>query len=106
MGMRRVCSAMVPEDIAIGMRVRYPRTGTTGTVVRIESDRGTSFVEIDSTGLLYRADQLIPALVAEKTVKTTIEDAKTVIAREREFAAGSGLQEALKNIDQSCEGGG
>ena len=106
MGMRSACSAMVPEDITIGMRVRYPRTGTTGTVVRIESDRGTSFVEIDSTHLLYRADQLIPAPVAGKAIRAIVEDARTVIEREREFAAGSGLQEALKNIDQSCEGGG
>jgi hypothetical protein len=29
-----------------------------------------------------------------------------VIEQEREFASGSGLQDALKNIDQSCEGGG
>jgi len=42
----------------------------------------------------------------EKVSTRIVEDAKAVIAREREFAAGSGLQEALKNIDQSCEGGG
>jgi hypothetical protein len=35
-----------------------------------------------------------------------VVDAKKVIAREREFAAGNELQDALKNIDQSCEGGG
>lgn len=50
------------EDVAIrpGMRVRYPRTGTTGTVVRIEEIDGNEFAEIDTTGLLYRTDQLIP----------------------------------------------
>jgi hypothetical protein len=58
------------------------------------------------SNLLYRIDHLIPATGQTKTTTTIVEDAKEVIAREREFAAGSELQEALKNIDQSCEGGG
>jgi hypothetical protein len=97
---------MLAEEIEVGMRVRYPRTGTAGTVLRIESSGGSTFVELDSTHLLYRTDQLIPASITEKTSSTIIEDAKEVIAREREFAEGRELQEALKNIDQSCEGGG
>ncbi|PKL64375.1 MAG: DUF2098 domain-containing protein [Methanomicrobiales archaeon HGW-Methanomicrobiales-3] len=97
---------MLAEEIAPGMRVRYPRTGTTGKILRIEQVGGDTFVELDSTKLLYRIDQLIPATGTEKTKTTVVEDAKNVIAREREYAAGSGLQEALKNIDQSCEGGG
>ena len=97
---------MLAEEIALGMKVRYPRTGTTGKILHIEQIRGDTFAEIDSTNLLYRIDQLIPATSAEKTTTTIIEDAKSVIIREREYAAGSGLQEALKNIDQSCEGGG
>ena len=97
---------MLAEEIEVGMRVRYPRTGTTGVILRIESMGGSAFAELDSTHLLYRADQLIPAITAEKTTATIVEDAKEVIAREREFASGSGLQDALKNIDQSCEGGG
>ena len=106
MGTRSANIAMLAENIDIGMRVRYPRTGTTGNVVRIESSGGAVFAELDSTRLLYRVDQLIPVTTAEKVSKTIVEDAKAVIAREREFAAGSELQEALKNIDQSCEGGG
>ncbi len=49
------------EDVTIssGMRVRYPRTGTAGTVVRIEDIDGNEFAEIDTTGLLYRTDQLV-----------------------------------------------
>lgn len=97
---------MLAEEMTLGMRVRYPRTGTTGKVLRIEEIRGVPFAELDSTNLLYRIDQLIPATAMNKTVTTISEDAKQVIAREREYAAGSGLQEALKNIDQSCEGGG
>ena len=97
---------MLAEEMALGMRVRYPRTGTTGKILRIEEIRGVTFAELDSTSLLYRIDQLIPATAANKAASTIVEDAKQVIAREREFAAGSELQEALKNIDQSCEGGG
>lgn len=97
---------MSAEILALGTRVRYPRTGTTGNIVHIEQIRGETFAELDSTGLLYRIDQLTPVTGTEKTVSAITEDAKKVIEREREFASGSGLQDALKNIDQSCEGGG
>lgn len=97
---------MLTEEISLGMRVRYPKTGTTGTVMHLEQIKGSMFAELDSTNLLYRIDQLIPAEHVEKTNKAIVEDAKTVIEREREFAAGNELQEAWKNIDQSCEGGG
>jgi hypothetical protein len=97
---------MLPEDVVQGMRVRYPRTGTTGTILRIEHIRGDTFAELDSTTLLYRIDQLIPASGPDKATVTIREDAKKVIERERAFAAGNDMTEALKNIDQSCEGGG
>ena len=97
---------MLAEELAPGMRVRYPRTGTTGNILRIESTGRAVFAELDSTHLLYRVDQLIPAPATEKISRPIVEDAKRMIAREREFAAGSELQEAIKNIDQSCEGGG
>jgi hypothetical protein len=97
---------MLAEDVAQGMRVRYPRTGTTGTILRIEHIRGDVFAELDSTNLLYRIDQLIPASGSEKATVFMSEDAKNIIERERAFAAGNEMTEALKNIDQSCEGGG
>ena len=97
---------MLAEEISLGVQVRYPRTGTTGRILRTEQIRGETFAELDSTNLLYRIDQLIPAKTMEKSVASITEDAKNIISREREFAAGSELQEALKNIDQSCEGGG
>jgi hypothetical protein len=97
---------MLANEIALGMKVRYPRTGSTGKILRIEQIRGETFAELDCTNLLYRIDQLIPAKSTDKAANTAHEDAKTIISREREFAAGSELQEALKNIDQSCEGGG
>jgi len=97
---------MLAEEINLGMKVRYPRTGTTGKVLHLEQVRGVTFAELDSTNLLYRIDQLIPATGTEKRTASIQVDAKKIIENEREFAAGSGLQDALKNIDQSCEGGG
>ncbi|WP_048068190.1 DUF2098 domain-containing protein [Methanoregula boonei] len=97
---------MPADEIALGMRVRYPRTGTTGAVVRIEQVGADLFAELDSTHLLYRTDLLIPAEQAKAAAKSQKEDIKEIIQREREFAAGSEFQDALKNIDQSCEGGG
>ena len=97
---------MLPEEIVKGMRVRYPRTGTSGTILRIEHIRGEVFAELDSTNLLYRIDQMIPASGSDKTTVAIREDAKKVIERELAFAAGNEMAEALKNIAQSCEGGG
>jgi hypothetical protein len=67
---------MLPEEVVQGMRVRYPRTGTSGFILRIERLRGDVFAELDSTHLLYRVDQLIPASGSEKETVTTSEDAK------------------------------
>ncbi len=94
---------MLAEEITLGMRARYPRTGTTGTILRIEQVKGEVFAELDSTNLLYRIDYLIPATGREKSTKAVIDDAKKVIEREKEFASGSDLWKAT---DQSCEGGG
>ncbi len=97
---------MEAGEIAVGMQVRYPRTGTRGTVIRLDSLTEGLFAELDSTHLLYRVDQLIPAEGASKKTSSKTEDIKKKILEDREFASGSGLQEALKGIDQSCEGGG
>ena len=97
---------MNAEAVTIGMRVRYPRTGTTGSITRIETSGGITYAELDSTSLLYRVDHLIPAQSGDRKTARVVEDAKDVIAREREYASGGEYAEALKNIDQSCEGGG
>ena len=99
-------SSMLSEEVVQGMRVRYPRTGTSGTILRIEHIRGDVFAELDSTNLLYRVDQLIPTSGSDKTTVSISEDARKIIERERAFAVGNEMTEALKNIDQSCEGGG
>ncbi len=97
---------MLAEEINLGMRVRYPRTRTTGTILRVEQVRGEVFAELDSTNLLYRIDHLIPVTGPEKSSKAIVDDAKKVIEREKEFVSGRDLQDAWKVTDQSCEGGG
>ena len=83
--------------------------GVTDAVVNLATERAN--VTFDPTQA--RLQQMVDAVhdagyaIGTEKVKTTfVEDAKNTIEREREFAAGSGLQDALKNIDQSCEGGG
>jgi hypothetical protein len=91
---------------AVGMRVRYPRTGTTGKIVRLEKLKGEIFAEIDATHLLYRVDQLVAADRTQVTKKAEINDDLEQVEKEREFLSGSGFSEAVLHSDQSCEGGG
>ena len=105
-GVQHAFSSMLSGELSLGTRVRYPKTGTTGRILQIEQIRGETFAELDSTHLFYRIDQLVPVAGTEKTSSSITDDVKDVIAREREYAAGRDFQDALKNIDQSCEGGG
>lgn len=52
---------MQDNEISVGVIARYPRTGTTGKIVGVSESGGFTFAKLDSTGLLYRADMLIPA---------------------------------------------
>jgi hypothetical protein len=97
---------MNADELTVGMQVRYPRTGTTGTVTRIEQMKGDLFAEIDTTRLLYRADQLVPGASSRARLKKEREKDFDQVKKEREFISDVGFQEAIANIDQSCEGGG
>jgi len=97
---------MAGEVIEAGMRVRYTGTGTTGTVIRFERQEGCEYAELDTTHLLYLTDKLVPAEAGADKKYEKREDIKKTIEEEREFLSGSAFQESLKNIDQSCEGGG
>jgi len=97
---------MVGEVIEAGMQVRYTGTGTTGKVIRFERQEGKEYAEIDSTHLLYLTDKLVPIEGGHEKKYLKREDIKKTIEEEREFISGSAFQESLKNIDQSCEGGG
>lgn len=90
--------------IAIGVPVRYTRTGTVGTITRIEERGGYSFAELDSTHMLYRADLLIPTASVEKTQPVQDRDAglKQV---ERELSRESSFDE-MPSMDSACNGAG
>jgi hypothetical protein len=96
---------MNAEELAVGMQVRYPRTGTAGKVTRIEQVGADLFAEIDTTELLYRIDQLIPAGKAREKEEKKAEKDLEQVKSERDFLT-TGFQDALSHTDQSCEGGG
>ena len=95
---------MQAGEVAVGMHVRYPRTGTTGKVVRVEQIDRDSFAELDSTHLLYRTDQLIAyepkAVKEEKKGGGELEQ----VAKERETARS--VQSQWLSADELCDGGG
>ncbi|MDN7025047.1 DUF2098 domain-containing protein [Methanoculleus sp. FWC-SCC1] len=97
---------MNADEIAVGMPVRYPRTGTSGTVVAIEEVDGEVYAELDSTHLLYRLDQLVglgqAAGTGQKEEKE--RDVESYLEKEKKFAEN--LKDAWFATDQSCEGGG
>ncbi len=91
---------------AVGMRVRYPRTGTTGKITRLEKLKGEIFAEIDTTSLLYRVDQLVAADATQTKKRAGINDDIDQVKKKGEFLSGSGFSDAVMHSDQSCEGGG
>lgn len=92
------------SEFEIGQMVRYSRTGTVGKIVSFAEIDGSTFAEIDTTGLLYRIDQLVE-IHEEMRASAEKVDVKKQILDEREKLRE--MQEsAWLNVDQSCEGGG
>jgi len=95
---------MEASEITLGMSVRYPRTGTTGRVEHLEEVDHHVFAILDSTHLLYRIDQLIPAGIREEKKEERKEDIRKTIEQERELAAT--LHDETGKTDEMCDGGG
>ncbi|NLX50312.1 MAG: DUF2098 domain-containing protein [Methanospirillum sp.] len=91
-------------EVAVGMRARYTRTGTVGVVTEIQALGGESYAVLDSTGLLYRLDQLAPAGTVREKRDRLIEDITEQLERER--AAITRTDGSQFELDNSCEGGG
>ncbi len=92
-------------EVAVGTRVRYTRTGTIGTVTAVQAIEGETYAVLDSTGLLYRLDQLAPAgTVREQRREGIVEDLEEQLRRDREGI----YREDGSNLDlgNRCEGGG
>lgn len=90
--------------MVIGVPVRYTRTGTVGTITRIEERGGHSYAELDSTHMLYRTDLLIPTAMAERNQQVQEHEAglKQV---ERELNRESSFDE-MPSMDSACNGAG
>jgi hypothetical protein len=89
----------------VGAVVRYPRTGTTGKVLRVEEIDGRQYAELDSTGLYYRVDELVGADRTTGQVEREERSLEEYLKEHKE------LKEQLEKVwekgtDQSCEGGG
>jgi hypothetical protein len=91
-------------EVAVGMRARYTRTGTIGTVTAVQAIGGENYAVLDSTGLLYRLDQLAPAGAVRERRTGTVDEIEEQLKREREGIYredGSSL-----DLGNRCEGGG
>jgi hypothetical protein len=95
---------MQTGEVAVGMQVRYPRTGTTGKVVRIEKIDRDTFAELDTTHLLYRADQLIAFESKVEREEKKGGGELEQVAKEREFTRS--VQQEWLSADELCDGGG
>jgi len=96
---------MSTDDVVVGAIVRYPRTGTTGKVLRVEDIDGRRYAELDSTGLYYRVDELVGADRTTGPVEREGHSLEDYLAEHMEFKEQ--LEQVWeKGIDQSCEGGG
>ena len=91
-------------EIAVGIQVRYPRTGTVGTVVRLETQEKDLFAELDSTHLLYRIDQLVTYEGKGREGPREEKDDLKRLKEEREFAQK--LHTDTTHLDEMCDGGG
>ncbi|GAA5263308.1 DUF2098 domain-containing protein [Methanocalculus sp. MC3] len=92
-------------EIIPGQAVRYGRTGTVGTITRIEEIGGVLFGCIDTTDLLYRIDLLTPVELREGKVVKVKKDARESITEER-LRETVAAESAWLNVDGACEGGG
>lgn len=86
------------------MRARYGRTGTVGTVTAVQAIEGETYAVLDTTGLLYRVDQLAPAGAARERRERTVEEIDEQLRREREGIVRTDAGQF--ELDNSCEGGG
>lgn len=94
------------ETIEPGTSVRYPRTGTVGRVTRLIDRDGHHYAELDSTGLQYRLDQLIPAEFSSNK-KPTMDRSEQLegLEKERRQLENESLEET-PSLDGACSGAG
>ena len=88
---------MEDSEIAAGSLVRYPRTGTSGKVDGIMIVDGMKFARIDSSGMYYRIDQLIPVdSVKVKSERGEVKGAERF--RNEEKLSSEDLKDAFDDV--------
>lgn len=95
-------SYMDASEVVVGIKVRYPRTGTEGQVESIQEIEGETFAQIDTTHLLYRIDQII---TVERFKERAVESEMGVdefLAREKQSTEE--IQKAYEHWDGECGG--
>jgi hypothetical protein len=93
---------MDATELCIGLKVRYPRTGTEGNVEKIDMIDGELFASIDKTHLFYRIDQLIPLETLKVKREGVDEDIEAILRKDK--VTSEELQEAFRSWDGECGG--
>ncbi|HJJ31083.1 MAG TPA: DUF2098 domain-containing protein [Methanocorpusculum sp.] len=91
-------------DFTPGQTVRYSRTGTVGKIVSLTECEDAVYAELDTTGLLYRVDQLVEIAETVRSVKQNRNIRKETAEEQARMQAIR--ESAWLSVDNSCEGGG
>jgi hypothetical protein len=86
---------MDTSESLIGLKVRYPRTGTEGTIEQVAEIDGQIFAAIDTTHLFYRIDQIITVEHLREKKEAIQESVEDVLEREKLRSA----EEISKSVD-------
>lgn len=89
---------MDASESLIGLKVRYPRTGTEGTIERVDEIEGQVFAAIDTTHLFYRIDQLITVEHLREKKEGIHESVEDVLEREKLRSADE-IKRAVDTLD-------
>ncbi|WOF17085.1 DUF2098 domain-containing protein [Methanoplanus sp. FWC-SCC4] len=89
---------MAGEDIRVGSLVRYPRTGTSGKVVGIDSISGKLFARVDTTNLRYRVDLLIPVDSVKEVHEMKEKEGDIELLRYQKTMDSKEIEEAFDDV--------
>jgi len=87
----------------VGLKVRYPRTGTEGTIEKVAEIEGHLFVGLDTTHLLYRIDQVIPVEKFREKREGIKQSIDEILTKEN-ISSSDEIQEAFRRWDGECGG--
>lgn len=89
---------MDASESLVGLKVRYPRTGTEGTIEQVAEIDGQTFAAIDSTHLFYRIDQIIMVDRLREKKEGITESVEDVLNREK-LRSADDIKRSVDNLD-------